>query len=408
MKWFVLYISIFSLLFSCPNEDENGEWLFNSDHITIRENFFNDSIIGFYLSSIDLESGESTTLLFDHSIDFSGAISDSNCGDINEHAINEIYLEFDIKMYMPSFRENENINLSNGRVHLYDIPSNLSEISFRNTDLNKNTTELSGGTKFAEFDSEVNLTDGEIEEISDLFLSQGRAPNGVYTFNFRVLDKNDQEYASISRTVEVFVPSFLDLITPGSPEISDSLSNVTMMTNPIFQWNSDFCNKCDFFIKVSEFRANDHTSLEEALEDYSVLPLDGDYYELPPSTNSFQYPNADVGELYPGKMYVWQIKRSYSTSNGINDEFSPIYLFKIQSLDITSEEGDDLNLENLKLLIGPDVYNSLFNEEGILNGYNQLNSSLSINNQTLSINYLMDLINKKNEGQITIIDVNVE
>ena len=36
------------------------------------------------------------------------------------------------------------------------------------------------------------------------------------------------------------------------------------------------------------------------------------------------------------------------------------------------------------------------------------NLSLSINNQTLSINYLMDLINKKNEGQITIIDVNVE
>jgi len=393
-----------------PCSDESGDnWIYNQNHVSIRENFFNDSIIGFYLSSIDLESGESTTLLFDHSIDFSGAISDSECGEFNEHRIDEVYLEFDITMYMPSFREDENIKLSTGRVRLFDIPTTISEISFRNTDLNKNTSELSGGTKFDLLESEVNLTDGEIEEISDLFLSQGRAPNGVYTFSFRVLDQNDQEYDTISRTVEVFVPSFLDLITPGSTEISDSLSNVTMMTNPIFQWNSDYCNKCDFFIKVSEFRANDHSSLEEALEDYSVLPLNGDYYQLAPNTNSFQYPNADVGELYAGKMYVWQVKRSYSTSNGTNEEFSPIYLFKIQSLDITdSDSGDDINFENLKLLIGPDVYESLFNEEGVLNGYNQLTSSISINNQSLSISYLMELINKKNQGEITIIDVNVE
>ena len=35
-------------------------------------------------------------------------------------------------------------------------------------------------------------------------------------------------------------------------------------------------------------------------------------------------------------------------------------------------------------------------------------SSISINNQSLSINYLLELINKKNQNQITILDVNVQ
>ena len=204
------------------------------------------------------------------------------------------------------------------------------------------------------------------------------------------------------------MPSFLDLITPGSSDISDSLANVVMMTNPIFQWNSDYCNKCDFFIRVSEFRVTDHSSLEEALDDYSVLPLNNDYFELSQNTNTFQYPSSGVGELYPGKMYVWQIMRSYMTSNGINEEFSPIYLFKIQSQDIVTDSDKDLNLENLKLFIGVDTYENLFNEDGALNGYNSVSTSINIDNQSLSINYLLELISKKNQGNLKIIEVNVE
>ncbi len=381
MKRILLYITLLSLAIPC---------------VTIRENFFNENIIGFYLSSIDLESGESTTLLFDYSIDL--------C-DQDE----ELFIDFDIDMFVPSFSD-DNIDLTDGQARLFNIPSSLSEISFRNTDLNKDTSELAGGTNF-ELTKEPNIgiTDGEIEEIADLFLSQGRAPNGIYTFSFSILNSNGDEYDSISKKVEVFVPSFLDLITPGTSEVSDSSSNLVMMTNPIFQWNSDYCNKCDFFIRVSEFRVNDHSSLEEALDDYSVLPLNDNYFPLSQNTNSFQYPNSGVGELYPGKMYVWQIRRSYETSNGTNEEFSPIHLFKIQSLDVSdSETSEDANLENLKLLIGSDAYDSFFSDEGTLNGYNKLGPTITINNQSLSINYLLDLINKKNNGEIKIMDIDVQ
>ena len=389
MKRIVLFIYFLCIAIPCD--------------ISIRKNFFNDEIIGFYLSSIDLESGESSTLLFDYSIDLSA------CNAIDS-SVGELFLDFDISMFVPSFKE-ENINLTNGKVLLYDIPLNLPEISFRNTDLNKDTRELSGGTKFSLEDAEINITDDEIKEISDLFLSQGKAPNGIYTFNFTLSPTQlglNFSPVSISETVEVFVPSFLDLITPGSPEIADSLSNIVMMTNPIFQWNSDYCNKCDFFIRISEYRFNDHSSMDEALSDYSVLPLNGEYYSLPQNTNSFQYPNSGAGELYPGKIYVWQIKRSYMTSNGINEEFSPIYLFKVQSLDVSIDVSEDVNLENIKLFIGTDSYNMLFNEDGLLNGYNKVSPTINVNNQSLSINYLLELINKKNEGKITIIDVNVQ
>ena len=60
------------------------------------------------------------------------------------------------------------------------------------------------------------------------------------------------------------------------------------------------------------------------------------------------------------------------------------------------------------MIIGSDIYNSFFDEDGLLHGYTKVGSTININNQSLSINYLLELINKKNEGKITITDVSVE
>ena len=102
--------------------------------------------------------------------------------------------------------------------------------------------------------------------------------------------------------------------------------------------------------------------------------------------------------------------RSYTTSNGINEEFSPIYLFKMQSLETSDSEtvDADINLENIKLLIGNNIYDNLFSGDGPLNEFNNVGGTVTINNQNYSINYLIDLINKKNQGEITIMEINVE
>ena len=85
--------------------------------------FFNENIIGFYLSSIDLESGESTTLLFDYSIDLCGQDTD-------------LFIDFDIDMFIPSSDfGNKNIDLAEGQARLHSIKPSLDQISFRNTDL---------------------------------------------------------------------------------------------------------------------------------------------------------------------------------------------------------------------------------------------------------------------------------
>ncbi len=402
MKYLYIYITLFltSFLYSdctcynCPK---------------IKKNFFNDEIIGFYLSSIDLESGESTTLLFDYSIDLSDALFSEDCGTSSTHDISKLYVSFDISMFIPGLME-ETKQLVDGKVR-FDINSNtISDISFRNTDLNFETTQLAGNTDFSLEEYNLSVTDDDIEEIADLFLSLGRAPNGVYNFNFILENENNTEIDQVSETVEIFVPSYLDLITPGSVDLSDSLSNIVMSFNPTFQWNSDYCNKCDFSIRVSEFRANDHSSLQEALEDYSVLPINSGYYALSSNINSFQYPASGAGEIIPGRLYVWQVRRTYNTSNGTMEEFSPIFLFKVQ--DTQSVEppmvSQDVNLENIKLLIGVDNYESLFGESGQLKDFNSVNSSMILNNQNISINYLIDLINKKSQGEINIMNVDVQ
>ena len=398
--------------------------------VTINENFFNDEIIGFYLSSINIESGESNTLLFDYSIDLSNVISNKecnsfgpcpfdDCGDdyynnlspapTTTHGINILYLDFAISMYIPDFMDTTE-ELVDGSVRFDINSSSLHEINFRNTDLNFDTKYLAGNTSFSLEDYNLHISDSILEDIADLFLSQGKAPNGIYSFNFKLKDEDGNEIDRISKVVEVFVPSFLDLVSPGSSEISDSTSSVIMSTNPIFQWNSDYCNKCDFNIRVSEFKAGAHSSLEEAIDDYSILPLGDGFYNIAGLANSFQYPTSGVGEIYPGKLYVWQVMRSYETSNGINKEFSPLHLFKMQSLDIgeSSIITTDINFENIKLLIGESTYETLFGNNGPFNDYNNINQLLTIDGQTFSINYLIDLINKQNSGDITIIQVDVE
>ena len=69
---------------------------------------------------------------------------------------------------------------------------------------------------------------------------------------------------------------------------------------------------------------------------------------------------------------------------------------------------EDTNLENLKLFIGESKYNELFGQNGDLMNYNSVNSTIMKNNEQKSINYLLDLIEMSNSGEINIIEIQVE
>ena len=105
-----------------------------------------------------------------------------------------------------------------------------------------------------------------------------------------------------------------------------------------------------------------------------------------------------------GKLYAWQLVRTYQSTLGIQEIFSDIYIFKIfdgynQSLD---------NLGIIKLLIGDQKYNELFNQGGSLSGYNQLEGNIKVNGVEISMDELNQIISKIQSGIISIESIIVE
>ena len=392
----ILFILIFQFLFS----------------LSIEEIFFNESIIGYYLSAIDIETGESNVLLFDYTLNLENGNYDN------------LHVYFDIYMNIPSLIGSEYSTslktLTNGKFSLKP-PSDgefPNQISFRNTDLNLDTQYLPGGVQFNfnQSDYNIEITDTEITDLTEMIMSMGRIPNGMYSFSFKVceVDDNNQEGICsdpIIKNIEIFVPSYLELIMPGSSETSDTLSNIVYSSYPVFQWNSDYCSNCNYSIRISEFNSQNHSSLFEALEDISILPASGSgYYNISNSSNIFQYPESGVESLVQGKKYVWQILRSFETTNGINEELSQIFIFKMQDTTQmqTYSSSYDVVLDNIRELIGESMFNQLFGENGELYNYNSVSSTITVNEEEFSNNYIIELIEMLNNNQINIIDVNAE
>ena len=68
----------------------------------------------------------------------------------------------------------------------------------------------------------------------------------------------------------------------------------------------------------------------------------------------------------------------------------------------------DVVLDNIKQLIGESKFNEFFNEDGDLFNFNSVSSTITVNGQEYSTNYIIELIEMLNNNQINIIDVNAE
>ena len=65
-------------------------------------------------------------------------------------------------------------------------------------------------------------------------------------------------------------------------------------------------------------------------------------------------------------------------------------------------------IDNIRLLIGEDKYSELFGESGPLLGFDNIEPTMLLNNQSVSVNYLLQMIQKLNENEIEIINVESE
>ena len=74
----------------------------------------------------------------------------------------------------------------------------------------------------------------------------------------------------------------------------------------------------------------------------------------------------------------------------------------------TYSSSYDVVLDNIKELIGESIFNQLFSEDGELYNYNSVSSTITVNGEEFSNNYIIELIEMLNNNQINIIDVNAE
>ena len=361
----------------------------------IKEELFNEDIVAYYLSAIDVNSGTSYISLFQYSIE-----GNENCYQSDSNI--NLFLDFSMNVFAPSIGFNSSQNLFTGRIKLSNISS---IITFNNMDLDYSTRAIPGA-EFLLIDwNGVEIGDPNFELIKSSILSSGKVPNGLYTFNFQLTNEDGDVINQINKTINVNEPEYIDLISPGG-SVSDSSNNIVYSTFPVFTWNSDNCSSCDTQIRVCEFNPNNHSSPMDAINDISNLPnlASDEYYSINDNLNSFQYPTAESKNLESGKLYAWQLKRTYQSTLGLEEIFSDIHIFKI--FDGYNQNSENLNI--IKLLIGEEKYNEFFSSEGMLYGYNDIDGSITLNGIEISLEELNQIVSQIQSGTINIESISVE
>ena len=360
----------------------------------IEEDYFADQLIGFYINSIDINTGDTSIEYFRYRI-----IQENNQTDNLKANYSLIINSPDLGL--------SNFELMSGAIDISNI--SIPELVFSNVDINFDTQSIPG----ADFNSEEsNLASiSELEAIQSVILSSGKVPNGTYILNVTLRCSEDDSvvYDSISKTIEAYEPVFLDLLSPGG-DIQDTSSTAIFNTMPLFTWSSDYCTQCNYGIRVCKYDPELHSSLADAIEDSSVLPSNQniDFYTLE-TNGSFAYPSQDAFDILPNNLYVWQIQRSYETTLGNQENKSEIFVFKVSSFENLLDDtiNEDPYKDVLQSLLGYQ-YQELFTNDGELRNFKVKNSTVVLNNQVVPISTLYDIIEQLNSGEVQLLEVEVE
>ena len=381
-----LSVLLFSDIFSC-----------DSNSFTLDEDYFNESIVGYYLGALDMNTGSTNISLFRYSV----SSTDNNC---YQNSIS-LKLKFSFKIFSPSLGFTSTEELVSGEIKLSNISSH---IIISNNDIDFSTTSVPGATfTLLDYNGPTDFNSSEMTSIISSILQSGKVPNGTYSFNFSLLTSDGVIIDQLNKNIEIYEPSYISLISPGG-SINDLDNNIIYSTQPSFFWQMDQCSNCSLGIRLSEFNPIFHNSLSDAISSTSNLPISSydDFYPINDITNSFQYPVLGGQSLYPGKIYVWQLKRTYNTTIGIENLYSPIYIFKVA--DVTSNQIKDPNIDQIRLIIGDVKFETIFGIEGSLKGYDYNLKSINNKNSNININDLYKISSKFNDGKYKVIEVIIE
>lgn len=261
----------------------------------------------------------------------------------------------------------------------------------------------------------VNILDPqEFDAMMSSVVTTGQLADGEYTFEIKVFSGPSEsdlaETGYDSKTIVVQTPTAITLESPGG-NLEDTLQTTVYTTYPFFNWFSQGCGGCETFIRVAEYNPTDHTSLDEAIEDETSLPFgQSQGWENIGSFSSYQYPVSGARPLEFGKLYVWQVKKSLSTTAGMEKLISNINIFKVANPAGGTAPPPTAShpvLQGLQQALGEDQFNALFGTGSPLDGYTPT-GVYTIDDETVDESSVSYLINQVVNQNITVTNVEIQ
>jgi len=350
--------------------------------------------VTYYLSMVDINTGESNMPIFLSELSRESGAPDSIGVDI----------EFEIIIDSDALGVDHEtlVKVETTQPLILSAPIHLS-----NMDLNLTTDQVfdnQGNPVALHLDITEQLDMEQAEQMFSAIIQTGQLPDGVYTFRVVATSENGEQIVK-EDVLNISNPATLQLVSPGGI-LSDTTINEVYTSYPVLQWESDPCNYidpmtgesgCEYFIRVAEFKSQEHSSIDQAIESVTRLPLDQSLGFEPVGfgITTFQYPT-DGGDLEPGKVYVWQVRKDLTTTSGTEQLLSDIMSFKVK--DFTSSESDDTGADEttpagivLRSLIGDDLADRIFGAGGQAAGMSA-NGNITLNGETIDVSVAQALL----------------
>ena len=350
--------------------------------------------VTYYLSMVDINTGESNMPIFLAELSRESGAPDSVGVDIELEIIidsealgvnNETFVKVEttqpIFLSAPIHLTNMDLNLASDQI--FDDYGN-------NIPLHLDITE--------------QLDIAAAEDMFSAIVQTGQLPNGVYTFRVIATAENGQQIIK-EDILNIANPFMLQLVSPGGI-LADTTLNEVYTSFPVLQWESDPCNYidptteesgCQYYIRLAEFISDEHSSMGQAIESVTRLPLDQSqgFEQVGFGVSTFQYPT-DAGDLVPGKIYVWQVRKDITTTSGTEEIFSDIMAFKVKdftSTETSESSGDDTSPAGMALrsLIGDELANRLFGDGGDANGMIP-NGTITLDGESVDISFIQSIV----------------
>ncbi|MDP7095484.1 MAG: hypothetical protein QGG86_04775 [Candidatus Marinimicrobia bacterium] len=354
----------------------------------------------YYISSFDLQTGASNFQLFRFRL----------------HSDNyPVYSKilFNASMISPAL----GIDSQTIIVELETSPFQMNaDIILDNQDMSTTTTQLidvSGNSVPLTISINDMIDPAQFDQILSSVITTGRLADGTYTFEVQVYSGSSEDNLTLtdSETINIVVesPSYISLESPGGALEDTSLTEI-YSTYPLFIWSPQICSQCEAEIRVAEYIRGVHSSINEAIEDETMLPFDQSAgWEFVGNVTSFQYPVSNARLLEHDKIYVWQIKISLPTTVGDEESISSINTFKIADIGGSDSTPSGVNpvLQVLGQALSSDQFNSLFGAGGSLEEFTPT-ANITINGTAATESDIMYLINQVINQNASITNITVE